>query len=133
MSANILIIDDSEANLALSEYLLRSAGHRTVTATNGHQALQLARTGQPDLIVCDLQMPAPDGYAVLAQLRQEPDLRGVPVVAVTAYSRETDRTSVLMAGFDGYLSKPIDPEHFVEQIEQYLRRDLRGGAAAGRA
>ena len=133
MTAIILIADDNEANLALTEYLLRSAGHCTVAAANGEQALQLARASRPDLMVCDLQMPGLDGYAVLAQVRGDPDLRDLPVVALTAYSRDSDRTSVLVAGFNGYLSKPIDPERFVEQIEQHLRPDLRGEAAPRRA
>jgi two-component system cell cycle response regulator DivK len=129
MGARILIAEDNEANLALVEYLLRAAGHETLSATDGAEAVSLVRQVPPDLVICDLQMPVLDGYAVLAQLREDPALRDVPVIALTAYSRRGDRTSVLVAGFDGYLSKPIDPEAFVAQIEKYLRPELRSGGA----
>jgi CheY-like chemotaxis protein len=132
MGARILIAEDNDANLALTDYLLKAAGHETLAATDGAQAVQMARQSRPDLIICDLQMPALDGYAVLAQIRDDPALRDVPVIALTAYSRNTDRTNVLVAGFDGYLSKPIDPEAFVAQIERYLRPQLRSGGAIRR-
>jgi len=127
MPARILIAEDNEANLALVEYLLRAAGHRTVAATDGLQAVRLTREVRPDLVICDLQMPEVDGYSVLAQLREDPTLRETPVIALTAFSRRIDRTTVLVAGFDGYLSKPIDPEEFIEQVEAYLKPELRTG------
>ena len=127
MPARILIAEDNEANLALVEYLLRAAGHRTVAATDGLEAVRLAREIRPDLVICDLQMPEVDGYSVLAQVREDPTLREMPVIALTAFSRRIDRTTVLVAGFDGYLSKPIDPEEFIEQVEQYLEPQLRTG------
>jgi two-component system cell cycle response regulator DivK len=127
MAARILIAEDNEANLALVEYLLRAAGHETVAATDGVEALRLVQKTRLDLVICDLQMPQLDGYAVLSQLRDDPALRDVPVIALTAYSRSSDRSDVLVAGFDGYLSKPIDPEAFVGQIEKYLIPELRTG------
>ncbi len=127
MPARILIAEDNEANLALVEYLLRAAGHRTVAATDGLQAVRLAREVRPDLLICDLQMPEVDGYSVLAQLREDPTMRELPVIALTAFSRRIDRTTVLVAGFDGYLSKPIDPEEFIGQVEGYLKPELRTG------
>jgi CheY-like chemotaxis protein len=133
MPARILIAEDNEANLALVEYLLRAAGHRTVAATDGHEAVRLAREVRPDLLICDLQMPEVDGYSVLAQVRDDPTLREMPVIALTAFSRRIDRTTVLVAGFDGYLSKPIDPEEFIEQVEQYLKPQLRSGGLPRKA
>jgi two-component system cell cycle response regulator DivK len=132
MTARILIAEDNAANLALVDYLLKTAGHETLAATDGAQAVRMARELHPDLIICDLQMPVVDGYEVLSNLRQDPTLRDVPVIALTAYSRNSDRTTVLVAGFDGYLSKPIDPEAFVAQIEKYLRPELRSGGTLGR-
>ena len=125
--ARILIAEDNEANLALVEYLLKAAGHQTVAATDGREAVRLAQQNPPDLVICDLQMPETDGYSVLAQLRDDAALREVPVIALTAFSRRIDRTTVLVSGFDGYLSKPIDPEEFIEQVEQFLRPQLRSG------
>lgn len=133
MPACILIAEDNEANLALVEYLLRAAGHRTVAATNGNEAVRLAREVRPDLVICDLQMPEVDGYGVLAQVREDPTLREMPVIALTAFSRRIDRTTVLVAGFDGYLSKPIDPEVFIEQVEQYLKPPQRTGGLPRKA
>jgi two-component system cell cycle response regulator DivK len=132
MTARILIAEDNAANLALVDYLLKAAGHETLAATDGAEAVRMARELHPDLIICDLQMPVVDGYEVLSNLRQDPALRDVPVIALTAYSRSSDRTTVLVAGFDGYLSKPIDPEAFVAQIEKYLRPELRSGGTLGR-
>jgi len=133
MPARILIAEDNAANLALVEYLLNAAGHQTVSATDGAEALRLARQSQFDLIISDLQMPAMDGYSLLARLRDESVLREVRVIALTAFSRSTDRTTVLGAGFDGYLSKPIEPEAFIGQIEQYLAPQLRTGGLLRRS
>ena len=133
MPARILIAEDNAANLALVEYLLNAAGHEIMSATDGAEALHLARQSQFDLIISDLQMPAMDGYSLLAQLRDNPALRQVQVIALTAFSRSTDRNTCLVAGFDGYLSKPIEPEAFVGQIEQYLAPQLRTGGLSRRS
>ncbi|TMH76725.1 MAG: response regulator [Betaproteobacteria bacterium] len=127
MAARILIAEDNEANLALVDYLLRAAGHETLGAADGAEAVRLARSSRLDLVICDLQMPVLDGYGVLTQLRADPVLSNLPVIALTAFSRTHDRNDALVAGFDGYLSKPIDPEAFVAQIEKYLPPQLRTG------
>jgi CheY-like chemotaxis protein len=128
MRARILIAEDNRINLVLVEYLLTTAGHETRAAGDGVEALRLARQWRPDLVLCDLQMPELDGYAVLRELRADPLLREVPVIALTAFSRESDRANVITAGFDAYLSKPIDPELFVVQIQKYLRPEPGAGA-----
>jgi len=120
MPARILIIEDNSANLELIEYLLKAAGYQTLAATDGARGVQVAREQRPDLVLCDLQMPVLNGYEVLEQLRAHPLTRLIPVLAVTAFSMPGDRAKVIEAGFDGYLSKPIEPEQFVRQVEQYL-------------
>jgi CheY-like chemotaxis protein len=125
MAARILIIEDNAANLELARYLLEARGYSTLLATDGGQGLRTARTERPDLVLCDLQMPVMDGYEVIGQLRNDPLLRDVVAIAVTAFSMRGDRDAVLSAGFDGYVSKPINPERLVEQIEAYLRPELR--------
>ena len=125
MTARILVIEDNAANLELVRYLLTYSGYTVLPASDGGQGLALARQERPDLIICDLQMPELDGYQVLEQLRG--DVRGADlrIVALTAFSMPKDRDKVLTAGFDGYLSKPIEPENFVAQIEAFLPTALR--------
>ncbi|MCR5882410.1 response regulator [Rhizobacter sp. J219] len=118
--ARILVIEDNQANLDLAQYLLEHRGHQVLVATDGQMGLAMARRERPELIVCDLQMPVLDGYGVLEQLRRDAAMAGIPVVAVTAFSMSGDEEKVRMAGFDGYFSKPIEPETFVAQIEAFL-------------
>lgn len=118
--ARILIIEDNDANLELAQYLLEHGGHQVIVARNGQEGIDAARREHPALIVCDLQMPRVDGYGVLDQLKQDPACRHTPIVAVTAFSMSGDEQKVRLAGFDGYLSKPIEPETFVAQVEAYL-------------
>jgi CheY-like chemotaxis protein len=125
MAARILVIEDNAANLELVRYLLTSGGHTVLLARDGAQGVALARQERPDLIVCDLQMPVLDGYQVLERLRADPGTAAAVIVAVTAFSMPNDRQKVITAGFDGYLSKPIEPERFVGQIEAFLPDGLR--------
>jgi CheY-like chemotaxis protein len=125
VAARILVIEDNAANLELVRYLLSFSGHTVLEARDGAQGLAIARQERPDLIVCDLQLPLLDGYEVLARLRENPDSAGAVIVAVTAFSMANDRLRVMTAGFDGYLSKPIEPETFVAQLEAFLPAGLR--------
>src|SRR5438128_1658554 len=108
MPRPILIIEDDQPSLELVEYLCRAAGFETLTASDGPQGLAVARSALPDLVLCDLQMPGMNGYEVLKQLRIDPVLQSIPIVAVTAFSMARDRDRALAAGFNGYFSKPID-------------------------
>jgi len=125
MAARILVVEDNAANLELVRYLLTYHGYTVLSARDGAQGAALARQERPDMVVCDLQMPELDGYQVLEQLRANADTAGLVIVALTAFSMPKDREKVLTAGFDGYLSKPIEPEAFVTQIEAYLPAELR--------
>jgi len=123
--ARFLIIEDNPANLELVRYLLEHAGHRVDGAVNGIDGVFAVGATAPDLVICDLQLPMLDGYGVLRELRARPAHAALPIVAVTAFSMPNDRKNVMQAGFDGYLSKPIDPETFVERIEAFLPPALR--------
>jgi CheY-like chemotaxis protein len=125
MPACILIVENNEANLNLVRYLLQHRGYATLAAVDGNAGVEMAHAHHPDLILCDLQMPGLDGFGVLRKLREDPELHNVVMIAVTALSMPGDRDSVLAAGFDGYLAKPIDPESFVTQVEAYLRPEAR--------
>jgi CheY-like chemotaxis protein len=121
LSARILVIEDNPANLDLMLYLLQAFGHMTYAACDGEAGLATAAQEKPDLIVCDVHLPVLDGFGVVHRLKSDPELRSIPVVAVTALAMVGDRDRVLGAGFDGYLAKPINPETFVDQVERYLR------------
>jgi two-component system cell cycle response regulator len=124
MGARILVVEDNPANLELMTYLLKSFGHIPLVARDGEQALDIIRREALDLIVCDLQLPKIDGYEVARQMALEPILCRVPLLAVTAFVMVGDRDKVLAAGFDGYISKPIVPRTFVQQVEGFLPPEL---------
>jgi two-component system, cell cycle response regulator len=133
MPARILIIEDNPANLDLMTYLLKAFGHDPLTAFDAEKGFEIARREKPNLIVCDIQLPGMDGYALAHEVRAEAALRTIPLVAVTALAMVGDRKKVLAGGFDGYISKPIDPETFVAQVDAFLPPDQRAtrlGAAA---
>lgn len=118
--ARILIIEDNPANIELMSFLLGAYGHTPLSAADGPRGVAAARSERPDLIACDVNLPGMDGFAVLAALKGEPSLSGVPILAVTALAMAGDREKVLAAGFDGYISKPIEPESFVAELEAFL-------------
>jgi two-component system cell cycle response regulator len=120
MPARILVIEDNPANLDLMAYLLTAFGHITLTAQDGEEGLEVARQEVPELIICDVQLPRMDGYEVARQLKSNPRLQTIPLVAVTALAMVGDRDKLLAAGFDGYIAKPLAPETFVPEIEQFL-------------
>lgn len=125
MAALILIVEDHPASLEMMDYLLKAMGYQTVLARDGRAAIELAERTRPDLVVCDLQLPHMSGYEVAEHLKQDPALRGIPLIAVTASSMPGDEEHVLASSFEGYYAKPIDPERFVSQMEEHLAPDLR--------
>ena len=118
--ARILIIEDNPANIELMSFLLSAYGHAPLSAADGPRGVAAARSERPDLIACDVNLPGMDGFSVLAELKGDPALAGVPILAVTALAMTGDREKVLAAGFDGYISKPIEPESFVAELEAFL-------------
>ena len=120
MPARILIIEDNPTNMELMVYLLNAFGFTPLTANDGISGIQAARDTAPDLIICDVHLPRLDGYGVVAELKQDPALRHLPVLAVTALAMVGDREKLLEAGFDGYIAKPIEPDTFVVQLEEFL-------------
>ncbi|RZJ25565.1 MAG: response regulator [Haliea sp.] len=132
MKPRVLLVEDNQANRDLVRYLLEAHGFACDDAVDGETGVLKARTGRPDLVICDLQLPGIDGFEVLRLIRAEPGLAGVPVVALTAYAMVGDRERILGAGFDGYLPKPIDPRRFVGEIASFLRLDS-GAPAPGAA
>jgi len=125
MGARILVIEDNPANLELMRYVLAAFGHAVDIAIDGEQGVAQAHRERPDLIVCDLQLPGIDGFEVVRRLKADDAFSRVPVIAVTAFAMVGDRERVLAAGFDGYISKPIEPQNFIDQIDGFLRGGQR--------
>lgn len=121
----IVVIEDNPTSLELMTYLLRACGCLPLTAIDGEEGVAVAQREQPDLILCDIQLPKLHGYEVARILKRDARLRHVPLVAVTAYAMVGDREKVLAAGFDGYLGKPIAPEDFMRQVTGFLTRGER--------
>jgi two-component system cell cycle response regulator len=126
MGARILVVEDTAYSLQLMTYLLTAYEHTVVEAVTGEQAIELASATAPDLVVLDLQLPGIDGFETLTALRSIPDRDAVPVIAVTSFAMVGDRDRALAAGFDHYVTKPIEPESFVEEISTRLPEQLRG-------
>jgi two-component system phosphate regulon response regulator PhoB len=122
MSHRILVVDDEPDITALVAYHLARAGYRVSTAANGTEALKLARTERPDLIILDLMLPGASGYDVLAELRRLDETRDVGVILLTARREEVDRIRGLTLGADDYLTKPFSPAELSLRVAALLRR-----------
>lgn len=131
MAGRILVIEDNSINLQLITYLLRAFNHKVLTASNGSEGIAVAQRERVDLIICDVHLPGMDGYEVARHLKGHPLLRRVPLVAVTALAMVGDREKVLAAGFDYYISKPINPEVFIKQINAFMDWGYRGWGTDG--
>jgi two-component system cell cycle response regulator len=118
--ARVLVVEDQAENLDLMVYLLHAFGHQTLVARDGAEGMAVIARDRPDLVVMDLQMPVIDGYEAASLLKADPGLASIPLVAVTAYAMVGDRDRIMAAVFDGYLTKPIDPQSFVRDVERYL-------------
>lgn len=116
----ILVAEDHEPSRELVREILEARGYQVVEARDGREALQQIQETAPDLVLLDIQLPVVNGFAVLNQLRQDPRFAALRVVAVTAFAMRGDREKALSAGFDAYLTKPIDATTLREQIEKLL-------------
>lgn len=120
MAAQVLVIEDHRDSLELLRYLLTACGHTPLLAGDGERGLALAAAERPDLVLCDLQLPGIDGFEVARRLRAQPATANLRLWAVTAFARASDRERALAAGFDGHISKPIEPEQFLDQLASIL-------------
>ena len=120
MSKTILIVEDNELNMKLFHDLLDANGYNTVQTRNGLDAIELARTHRPDLILMDIQLPEISGLEVTKMLKDDDLLRDIPVVAVTAFAMKGDEERIRDGGCEGYISKPISVTHFLETIGQLI-------------
>jgi two-component system cell cycle response regulator DivK len=115
----ILVVEDNERNMRLFCDVLQASGYRTLEATTGESAVALAIDHGPDLVLMDIQLPDIDGVEALGRLRADERSASLPVLALTAQAMEGDRERFLAAGFDGYLSKPVNIADFVTTVKRY--------------
>jgi CheY-like chemotaxis protein len=117
---NVLIAEDNAVNRELLRELLEGRGYTVLEACDGQEALQMIEEAQPELLLLDIGMPVLDGFAVIRRIRENPRLALLPVVAVTAYAMRGDREKILKSGFDGYLSKPLNPSSLTAELDRLL-------------
>jgi len=109
MSQCILVVEDQEDNRQILRDLLGNAGYELTEAENGEEAIAAVDRRRPDLILMDIQLPLMDGYEATRRIRTNPDLKSVPIIAVTSYALSGDEAKALAAGCDGYVTKPYSP------------------------
>jgi len=120
MTKRILVVEDNTLNFKLVRDVLEYAGYEVVGASSGEEGLQLAKDLPPDLVLMDLQLPGIDGTETMLRLRQGVIAADVPVVALSALAMHQDHESAQIAGFDGYLNKPISVRSFPQQVASFL-------------
>ena len=120
MKEKILIVEDNPINMRLLEMTLRAKGYTLLEATDGGEALDVAVRERPDLIIMDIQLPKINGLAVTRKLRETPEFRYIPIIAITAYAMKGDREKAIEAGCDAYLPKPINTRELPEMIATML-------------
>src|SRR5687767_5477332 len=118
--ATVLIVEDNPANMTFAVFLLQSAGHTVLSATDAEAGLTLARDEQPDLILMDIQLPGMDGLEACALLKKDEATRGIPVIALTALAMKGDEERIRAAGCDGYIAKPMRYQEFLAIIAAQL-------------
>ena len=117
--AQVLVVEDNEKNMKLFRDVLRASGYDLLEATTGEQAMELAAEQQPNLVLMDIQLPDLDGVDALGRLRADARTASIPVVALTAQAMHGDRERFLDAGFDAYISKPVDIVEFVKTVKEH--------------
>ena len=120
MSKTILIVEDNELNMKLFSDLLEANGYATVQTRSGVEAVGLARKHRPDLILMDIQLPEVSGLQVTQWLKDDDELRSIPVIAITAFAMKGDEEKIRQGGCEAYLSKPISVVKFLETVRNYL-------------
>lgn len=130
MAEKILIVDDDVDTLRLVGLMLQRQGYQIVAANNGQQALVMAKTEEPDLILLDIMMPDLDGYEVTRQLRDNPETSGIPIIMFTAKSQLEDRVTGFEVGADDYLTKPTQPRELFVHVQDILARKQATGVVS---
>ena len=116
----VLIVEDNEQNMKLFRDLLEWKGYRTLQTKDGMEALKLARQHRPDLILMDIQLPEVSGLEVTKWIKEDDDLRSIPIIAVTAFAMKGDEEKIREGGCEAYIAKPISVINFLDTVGRYL-------------
>lgn len=120
MSKKILIVEDNDLNLKLFRDLLEAHGYETVETKDGMEAIRLAGTLRPDLILMDIQLPEVSGLDVTRRIKADDSIKAIPIIAVTAFAMKDDEQKILQAGCEAYISKPISIVPFIQTVKRFL-------------
>ena len=123
--STVLIIEDNEKNMKLARDVLQAKGYKTLEAVTGEDGVALAKQHVPDLVLMDIQLPGINGIEAFKQIRADTNTAKVPVVALTASVTPTDRSAITAAGFDAFVSKPINLKEFLDTVKRLVERAKR--------
>ena len=120
MTHKVMIVEDNELNMKLFHDLLESRGYDIIETRDGMEALKMARTERPDLILMDIQLPEVSGLEVTKWIKEDDDLRSIPIIAVTAFAMKGDEEKIREGGCEAYIAKPISVTNFLETVAKFL-------------
>lgn len=120
MTKRVLIVEDTEDNRRIMRIVLTGAGFEVVEAEDGLSGVTAAAKHKPDLILMDIQLPVIDGYEATRRIKAIPELKGIPIIAVTSYALSGDESKARDAGCDGYVAKPFSPRQLLDQVKSFL-------------
>jgi two-component system, cell cycle response regulator DivK len=120
MTKRILVVEDTEDNRQILRDLLTAAGYELIEAVDGEAGVAMAAEHKPDLVLMDIQLPAIDGYEATRRIKANPELKHIPVIAVTSYALSGDEEKTRTAGCDGYIAKPFSPRQLLGKVREFL-------------
>jgi two-component system cell cycle response regulator DivK len=120
MSKTVLIVEDNELNMKLFHDLLEAQGYATLQTKDGREALKLAREHRPDLVLMDIQLPEVSGLEVTKWIKEDENLREIPVIAVTAFAMKGDEEKIRQGGCEAYIAKPISVSEFLATVQKFI-------------
>ncbi|MFT5206966.1 MAG: DNA-binding response OmpR family regulator [Candidatus Omnitrophota bacterium] len=123
MAKKILVVDDEEAIVMMVSSRLNNEGYETVSASDGESAVKAAQTEAPDLIICDVMMPPPNGFQVCRIVKDDPKTKHIPIILLTAKATESDKFWGSESGADTYVTKPYNPEELLQKVKELLETE----------